>query len=85
MLHIARMTTRHFTFEAAGATEDEARKALLAGWRRHLRQCMEGRSSRDCSDIRASLRMSMNELDDWYGISVTAFEPGDFYRDGSKF
>lgn len=36
-IYYAEVETSHFTFRAAGATEAQAREALMAAWRYHVR------------------------------------------------
>lgn len=83
-MFIARMETEHFRFEAAGLREATAKKALLDGWRRHIRQAMEGRHPGHCGELRASLAMSIQDLEDYYGLTVTPFVAGECRRDGTK-
>ena len=37
-MHIAELETRHFSFIAAGNTDQAARDALMEGWRKHCTQ-----------------------------------------------
>lgn len=88
IVYTARMTTHHFTFEATGISAGGAKKTLLAGWRRHLRECIdryvkEGGCAKD-SEMADSLKMSLTALNDYYGITVTKCEPGVCLRDGSR-
>ena len=70
MIYIATMQTEHFTFQALGASSEAARKASLRGWLRHLGGLGDGG------------RRTLAELEDWYGINVTALEMNDCARDG---
>lgn len=81
----ARMTTSHYTFEAAGLTEKDAKQALLVGWRKHLREGIAHyRGREDTSAMEKSLKMSLAELEDWYGIHTFKCEPGVCLRDGFR-
>lgn len=85
-MFIARMETRHFAFEAAGLRESTAKVALRDGFRRHLRQCIASysRSDIDLSEMKKGLKMSVHDLEEYYGIQVSSFKQGECRRDGTK-
>lgn len=71
--YMASLDTQHFEFHAFGATEAEARKALGAGFRKHLRDC-------DIPAKEVSSRWA--EFED--SVNVLRFEAGRAYRDGRE-
>lgn len=85
-MFIARMTTEHFTFEAAGLRESTAKVALRDGFRRHLQQCLDSyKGTRaDLSEVEKAIKMSVAQLEDYYGISVSSFKQGQCRRDGTQ-
>ena len=68
-MHIATITTRHFSFMAAGLTDEEARRTLMKGWKRHCSLVRRWGGSVDPNHIGS---------DD---IRVDELEPGQCLRD----
>lgn len=69
MVHIYRVTgeSRHFSFEAFGVTEAQAREAFRAGLSRH---CAQNGAGEDWADDMA------------HGADVTVIPLASFWRDG---
>lgn len=72
VLHLIRMTTRSFEFEAVGTTEKEARDILVAGWKKH------------CSQMKSGAPMTpatWKALSEEYQVYEAKLSAGSFYRD----
>lgn len=85
-MFIARMETDHFTFDAAGNRESTAKLAIRDGFRRHLREYIASYSGSgtDLSQMEKGLKMTVADLEDYYGINVVSLMPGECRRDGTK-
>lgn len=73
-IFLALMETRHFSFSAAGATESEAKDALVAGWAAHRNE-YPGHVQRDMPDA------NLAALEKEFTVSVLPMTLGAGYRD----
>lgn len=71
---LAVMETSNFTFKGTGLTQEEAQKALVAGWKQHRTQSQaHGATNMPAANIYA--------LDEAFGVNYFEFEPGQCWRD----
>jgi len=68
-VYLAQLETEHFTFEACGKTEFEARAVLERAWERHAAQT---------GAQPEYVRLHMED------VGVTRLEPGQCLRDGER-
>lgn len=73
-MYIATMDTEHFKWLALGSTKATAKKALLAGFDRHLAQYGTAWAEQGCGD----------SPDEYYGINVVQIKAGECLRDDSQ-
>lgn len=74
---IATMLTRHFEFKVARATEPEAKKALVALWKKHLAQFTAAER------MHANMpRASFSALEDAFEVKVVTLDLTKGYIDG---
>jgi hypothetical protein len=76
VVYVAEYESRSFSFLAVGASEAQARAAMLEGARQHTRQAVAVRSG---GELDAAVR-------DWFspdGVNVYAVPLGGCVRDGS--
>ena len=69
-MFLATMETQHFSFQALGADEDAAERAIHRGWVAHCRQY-------------DAYEQSLEELRENFGINVHPIEMNECLRDGT--
>lgn len=73
----AEMQTENFTFRAIGVDKDAAERAILRGWKKHLKQY---RKTAEDGYLKSAYK-TVAELHDWYGINTYPMELNECSRD----
>ncbi len=78
--YLATMHSEHYFFQSIASAEAAAKEALARGWRKHLTGLIGEVSGCD-QEWYDNSRKTVEELDSWYGINITALEMNDCARD----
>lgn len=71
---LAEMVTEHYTFRALGSGKDSAKRAILRGWKEHIKS-WEDQHKKPWDGY------TVNEIEEWYGINTFPLEINECLRD----